>query len=81
MAQCSPKMTNMWPYLRVRQEELIERRRIYCDSFLGRVIHQGHISDRLWTSPDNDKQATVAVRFVNVLVKVYLCNFNCERMD
>jgi hypothetical protein len=68
MSQYSPKMTNFWPYLQQRQKEVLERQRIYGDSFLGRAINQDCISQRLWTSPDSAKQVTVAVRFVYTFV-------------
>ncbi|KAF9468607.1 hypothetical protein BDZ94DRAFT_1245823 [Collybia nuda] len=58
-------MTNMWPYLRQRETELFMRMQIYRESFLNQAL-KGHdrISVRLWTSPDNAKQITVAIRFL-----------------
>ncbi|KAK0464636.1 uncharacterized protein EV420DRAFT_1517338 [Desarmillaria tabescens] len=53
-------MTNMWPYLRQRNQECILRR------FLPRVFKRNKtiISPQLWTSPDHEHQATIAVRFL-----------------
>ncbi|KAI0632467.1 hypothetical protein C8Q77DRAFT_1176940 [Trametes polyzona] len=64
----SPAMTDMWPYLRVRQAEVAERRRIYAESFLPRFFKRyglpaDPISERMWASPDNPKQIIIAVRF------------------
>ncbi|KAF8073860.1 hypothetical protein FPV67DRAFT_1410683 [Lyophyllum atratum] len=56
---------NFWPYLRRREEERLARHRAYQDSFLGRAIKgKTIISDRIWASPDNIKQAIVAARFL-----------------
>ncbi|KAI0357387.1 hypothetical protein OH77DRAFT_1450773 [Trametes cingulata] len=67
LCKYSPAMTNMWPYLRVREAEVSERRRIYEASFLSRFFqrsgHPNAIARRLWASPDNPKQLTIAMRF------------------
>ena len=58
-------MTNMWPYLHRREHELLFRKQKYHESFLAKVFkHTSPISERLWSSPDHEKQITVAVRFV-----------------
>ncbi|KAK0449224.1 hypothetical protein EV421DRAFT_1899904 [Armillaria borealis] len=59
-------MTNMWPYLRLRKQELDQRRGMYEASFLSRVFERNKaiISPRLWSSPDHEHQAMVAVRFL-----------------
>ncbi|KAF8964182.1 hypothetical protein BDZ97DRAFT_914993 [Flammula alnicola] len=61
----SSKMTNFWPYLRHRHEEAKERQSIYEASFLGRAVKGVYgIAEGLWSSPDHEKQATIAVRFL-----------------
>ncbi|KAK0487319.1 hypothetical protein IW261DRAFT_1391481 [Armillaria novae-zelandiae] len=59
-------MTDMWPYLRLRNQEAAQRRRTYSASFLARVFSPNDtpISPRLWTSPDHEHQAKMAVRFL-----------------
>lgn len=61
--QYSPNMTNMWPYLRQRENEVSTRKQAYRASFLNLAL-KGHnmILGRLWTSPDHVKQITIAVR-------------------
>ena len=56
---------NFWPYLRQREQEILERKNAVMGSFLFPAL-QGPsdlISTRLWASPDNEKQLTVALRF------------------
>ncbi|KAJ3815312.1 hypothetical protein F5876DRAFT_30832 [Lentinula aff. lateritia] len=58
-------MMNMWPYLLQRQGEEKFRRRVFEESFLGRVFSgTSVIAPRLWASPDNDKQIVIAIRHV-----------------
>ncbi|OJA09603.1 hypothetical protein AZE42_10264 [Rhizopogon vesiculosus] len=60
-------MTNMWPYLRQRQNEVSLWRRAFQISFIGRYISALGIeplSARLWASPDDEKQVVVALRYV-----------------
>jgi hypothetical protein len=58
-------MTNFWPYLHLRDQEMLSRKRIYEASFLGRVLKGRYgIANSLWSSPDNDKQTTIAIRYV-----------------
>ncbi|KAI9443466.1 hypothetical protein H4582DRAFT_1924954 [Lactarius indigo] len=61
----SSLMMNFWPYLRQREQEILERRNAVMSSFLLPVFRGpgGLISARLWASPDNEKQLTVALRF------------------
>lgn len=55
--------TNMWPYLRFRELELSSRKARYEQSFLARYFTSSNpISAHLWTSPDHERQITVAVR-------------------
>lgn len=68
--QYPPTMTNMWPYLRQREQEATARKQTFRDSFLGRALKAKGISEHLWTSPDNPKQAVVAVRFAYLLSKI-----------
>ncbi|KAI0771153.1 hypothetical protein BD413DRAFT_476339 [Trametes elegans] len=67
LRQYSPAMTNMWPYLRIREAEAVERKRIYASSFLPRFFQRYGLSSpiaaHLWASPDDLKQLVVAVRF------------------
>ena len=65
LAQYPQTMTDMWPYLRLRERELFERRQMYDASFLSTYFRDRNpISPLLWTSPDHDKQIVIAVRFV-----------------
>lgn len=58
-------MTNFWPYLRQREQEVLERKNAVMSSFLQPAFRglSGLISERLWSSPDNEKQVTLALRF------------------
>lgn len=61
-------MTNMWPYLRVRETEVAERRRAYEASFLGTFMRTRGllepITSPLWSSPDDHRQIGMALRYV-----------------
>lgn len=61
-------MTNMWPYLRAREAEVVQRRRVFDGSFLARFIARSGlpnpIARQLWASPDNSRQLLIAVRYV-----------------
>ncbi|KAJ6619524.1 hypothetical protein B0H10DRAFT_2026031 [Mycena sp. CBHHK59/15] len=60
-------MTNMWPYLEQRAQELSTRKQQYLSSFLNRLFPScatGSILERLWTSPDHEKQIVMALRFL-----------------
>ncbi|KAH9890051.1 hypothetical protein C8Q73DRAFT_706477 [Cubamyces lactineus] len=65
--QYSQAMTNMWPYLRLRQAEMTRRRCIYEASFVAgffrRCGYDNPISQHLWASPDHPKQLIIAIRF------------------
>jgi hypothetical protein len=58
-------MTNFWPYLRQREQEVLKRKNAVMSSFLQPAFRgpSGLISERLWSSPDNEKQVTLALRF------------------
>jgi hypothetical protein len=58
-------MTNFWPYLRQREQEVLERKNAVMNSLLQPAFRgpSGPISERLWSSPDNEKQVTLALRF------------------
>ncbi|KAF8208798.1 hypothetical protein K438DRAFT_1667040 [Mycena galopus ATCC 62051] len=67
LANYSQTTPNMWPYLQQRQQELFSRKDAYRSSFLGRVFPGGTkspISERLWTSPDHERQIVIALRFL-----------------
>ncbi|KAG6868614.1 hypothetical protein C0993_000417 [Termitomyces sp. T159_Od127] len=65
MKRYSPNTTNMWPYLIARKTEYINRQNTFQTSFLGKAFAGRYtILNRLWTSPDHAKQATVAARFL-----------------
>jgi hypothetical protein len=67
MKRYPQNMTNMWPYLRQRQNEMSFWRGIFQNSFVGRYISALGIeplSARLWASPDDEKQVIVALRYV-----------------
>ncbi|KAH8994325.1 hypothetical protein EDB86DRAFT_3044932 [Lactarius hatsudake] len=59
-------MVNFWPYLRQREQEILERKNAVMSSFLSPAFRGPGvlISARLWASPDNEKQLTVALRFL-----------------
>ncbi len=61
----SPLMTNFWPYLRRREQEVFERKDAVVNSFFNSAFRGPSelISERLWSSPENEKQVTVALRF------------------
>jgi hypothetical protein len=57
--------TNMWPYLRQRRAEAAGRKAVFEASFLGRNVYRGEvdpIAERLWASPDDERQACMALR-------------------
>ena len=56
---------NFWPYLLQREQEILERKDVVMNSFLLPAFRGPGdlISVRLWASPDNEKQLTVALRF------------------
>ena len=58
-------MTNFWPYLRQREQEASERKNTVMGSFLQSAFRGPSelVSGRLWSSPENEKQVTVALRF------------------
>ncbi|TFY61292.1 hypothetical protein EVJ58_g4607 [Rhodofomes roseus] len=66
VSQYSQAMTNMWPYLRLRVIEALQRRRIYEATFLAKFIYSrglpNPIADRLWSSPDDHKQIGIALK-------------------
>lgn len=65
--QYSQDMINFWPYLWFRLDEVAKRRRIYAQSFLSELRADkkiAAISRRLWGSPDNERQLTVALRYI-----------------
>ncbi|KAJ4482205.1 hypothetical protein J3R30DRAFT_3457761 [Lentinula aciculospora] len=65
MHRIPASMMNMWPYLLQREGEKNFRRRVFEESFLGRVFKgRRTIAPQLWASPDNDKQIVIAIRFV-----------------
>ncbi|KAM5538672.1 hypothetical protein V8D89_007701, partial [Ganoderma adspersum] len=67
LGRYSQAMTNMWPYLRLREAEVSRRRHVYKASFVSLFFEKlglpNPIATRIWASPDNPKQISVAVRF------------------
>ncbi|CAE6498930.1 unnamed protein product [Rhizoctonia solani] len=68
-----PRMTNMWNYLCARRLEVSSRYDAFRRSWLGRFFAtemSGHepISWRIWSSADDDRQITVALRFISTRV-------------
>lgn len=60
-------MTNYWPYLRRRREEMYQGKEAYNASLLAKVFGPWQpISERLWCSPDNEKQLGIALRYEEV---------------
>lgn len=61
----SSLMTNFWPYLRQREQEVLEHKNVVMSSFLLPAFRGPGdlISACLWASPDNEKQLTLALRF------------------
>ncbi|KAH7910817.1 hypothetical protein BJ138DRAFT_1007994 [Hygrophoropsis aurantiaca] len=59
----SPVMTNMWPYLLQRRAEVLSRRAAYKASFVGQYFGSFEpLSEHVWTSSDNEKQVSIALR-------------------
>lgn len=58
--------TNMWPYLRQRQNEVAFWRHAFQNSWVGRynsLLGIDPLSARLWASADDEKQVVVALRY------------------
>ncbi|KAF7365346.1 hypothetical protein MVEN_00406600 [Mycena venus] len=73
LAKYPQATTNMWPYLKLRRQEVSSRKLEYSASFLGRVLpfpfsggtnNTCPISERLWCSPDHERQIVIALRFL-----------------
>ncbi|KAI6027368.1 hypothetical protein BKA83DRAFT_4227983 [Pisolithus microcarpus] len=65
ISQKYPKeTTNMWPYLRFRERESFQKRRMFKESFLGEFLSFDPLSERLWSCPDHERQVEIALRFV-----------------
>ncbi|KAG6336762.1 hypothetical protein ID866_2331 [Astraeus odoratus] len=65
--QYSRNTSNLWPYLRFREREVIERHQAFSKSFLGMFVKSPSfdpMSAHLWSSPDNERQVEVALRYV-----------------
>lgn len=64
LSQYPEKVTNFWPYLVYRINEAKKRRNTYEASFVGRALRFMYkVSDEVWTSPDDHKQAMMAIRY------------------
>lgn len=61
--------TDMWPYLRWREEEVRTRRETFEKSFLGLYLNKKGlgipISEKLWASLDDERQVVIAIRCVS----------------
>ncbi|KAG2101048.1 uncharacterized protein F5147DRAFT_639897 [Suillus discolor] len=66
--------TNMWPYLRQRQNEVAFWRHAFQNSWVGRynsLLGIDPLSARLWASADDEKQVVVALRFRFILTRLW----------
>ncbi|KAG1790272.1 uncharacterized protein HD556DRAFT_1242532 [Suillus plorans] len=66
--------TNMWPYLRQRQNEATFWRHAFRNSWVGRynsLLGIDPLSARLWASADDEKQVVVALRFRFILTRLW----------
>lgn len=73
-------MSSMWAYLRSRRQEAATRHDTFQRTWLGRFFGQNGmartafgikyrpVSWRMWTSPDDERQIVVALRFVSTRV-------------
>ncbi|KAH8072266.1 hypothetical protein BXZ70DRAFT_964223 [Cristinia sonorae] len=64
--QYSIAMTNMWPYLHLRDAEAATHRDRFTLSCLGRLVERFGacpIASHMWGSPDHKKQIAIAMRF------------------
>jgi hypothetical protein len=58
--------TNMWPYLRQRQNEVAFWKHAFQNSFVGRynsTLGIDPLSAHLWASADDERQVIVALRY------------------
>ncbi|KAG1818454.1 uncharacterized protein BJ212DRAFT_1345612 [Suillus subaureus] len=61
--------TNMWPYLRQRQNEVAFWKHAFQNSWVGKYhssLGIGPLSARLWASADDEKQVVVALRSIGM---------------
>ncbi|KAI0055313.1 hypothetical protein BV25DRAFT_1767857, partial [Artomyces pyxidatus] len=59
------EMMNLWPYLRQREAEARTRKAAVNTSLLGMMYRGSYpLAERLWASPDHERQLTIAVRFL-----------------
>ncbi|TFY75872.1 hypothetical protein EWM64_g8140 [Hericium alpestre] len=72
--QYSSVQVNMWPYLRYREQETEQWKHFFEATFLGQ-FYRGFapIASRLWSSPDHERQLTIAVRFVLTRLWFTIC--------
>ncbi|KAG1836361.1 hypothetical protein DFJ58DRAFT_865181, partial [Suillus subalutaceus] len=68
--------TNMWPYLRQRQNEMVFWKHAFRNSWVGRYhssLGIDPLSARLWTSADDEKQVVVAlsIKFRFILTRLW----------
>ncbi|KAG2155813.1 uncharacterized protein EDB93DRAFT_1080161 [Suillus bovinus] len=66
--------TNMWPYLRQRQNEVTFWRHAFQNSWVGRYnssLGIDPLSARLWASADDEKQVVVALRFRFIVTRLW----------
>ena len=70
-------MTNLWPYLRFRDCEALERGQAFDRSFLGRYMRSfsfDPLSEHLWGGPDSDRQVEIALRWLESLLYFAMCS-------
>lgn len=61
--QFQTHITNFWPIVRAFRQTITHRKCVVERSFITRFFGaRDFIADRLWSSPDDDEQLTVALR-------------------
>ncbi|KAF8523204.1 hypothetical protein JB92DRAFT_2705368 [Gautieria morchelliformis] len=66
----TPKMTNLWPYLRLRQKEVRRSKKAYARGWVAQYFRETGspatrpMTEKLWTNPDCEEQCSVVQRFI-----------------
>ena len=69
-------MTNLWPYLRCRQQEASQRNREFTSGWVAKFIREtSHcllpMAERLWRSPDHEEQFLVVQRSAPLMISSF----------